>query len=120
MTVPQIVTILIFVTALAVAAVPVYNLILLHMISRTPKYRYEKWFYSGVLGHKEYKFRGSYASKRYAINLNKDIGVGYTKIVDTRTGETVAEFEPNPEEKARIDEVNRRIRLLMSVYESQE
>lgn len=110
MTVLQVVAVLIFIAALTLMAVSVYNLTLLHMISDTPKYRYETHWHSGILGHNEYKFSRSYASKRYAIKFARSNGIGYRKVIDSRTGEVLAKTKPDYENAARTDEINRRIR----------
>lgn len=82
----------------------------------TDRYRYHKYFTSGIRGYEDYKFRGSWKSLQYAEEILSKNGIGWSRLVDSRTGEVVAEFEPSEGERRRVEELNRLVDRLHSIF----
>lgn len=60
--------------------------------SKTKGYRYELYWHSSVPGYDKYKFKESYKCRSYARSMliaSGAAGVGYSKLVDTKTGLTL-------------------------------
>ena len=70
------------------------------------RFRYHVYWTSGIRNHEDYKFKGSWFDKRSAKGT-VDNGIGWTRIIDSRTGDVVAEYEPSPENQEHVERINR-------------
>lgn len=71
------------------------------------RFRYHVYWTSGIRNHEDYKFKSSWFDKRSVKSIARGNGIGWHRIIDSRTGNVVAEYEPSPENREHVERINR-------------